>query len=76
VWHTGIVNYGGNAYYYQVKSADTGSEHGIDGGRIFYLLIQTRISGKMLAEYDQRWLQEPETKAAKYVYSYLLQQFN
>lgn len=62
--------------HYWVKAYETGSEFGIDGGKISKLTI--KIDGKTVANYDRGWDIEPDEndKLAMTAYTILLAENN
>ena len=70
MWKYGRVSGG---YRYEAKVYDTGSEFGIDGGRISKL--EVRKDDVVVAAYDRGWDVEPKTKEDKDVLAIILQIF-
>ena len=56
-WKEGSIGIHGKAYHYWIKQYATGSEYGIDGGRISKLMI--RRQGDIVCNYDRGWDVEP-----------------
>ena len=72
----GIPGAGGKytACKYWVKQYETGSEYGIDGGRISKLTI--RIEDRVVSNYDRGWDIKPTCQEAEKALQILLQEFN
>ena len=70
MWKSGRISGG---YRYEAKVYDTGSEFGINGGRISKLEI--RKDDIIIARYDRGWDIEPKAKADKEVLAIILQIF-
>ena len=51
MWKEGAILVRGKVYHYEVKVYSSGSEYGIEGGKISKLLI--REGGKEVASYDR-----------------------
>lgn len=64
-------------FKYQVKHYQTGSEHGINGGRISKMLIRNCETGEIAAHYERGWDKEPEEGTpAEIAYCILLNNYN
>ena len=79
MWHEGTIGLDGPnnstiLAHFWIKQYDTGSEYGINGGRISKLTI--KISGQTVANYDRGWDIEPATPAAKEAYTIILNNYN
>lgn len=70
MWKTGKMN----GYEYEVKHYETGSEYGIDGGRISKLWITK--NGETFAHYDRGWDTTPDDADAWEIYERLLEWYN
>lgn len=70
MWKSGRISGG---YRYEAKVYDTGSQFGINGGRISKLDV--RKDDVVVAAYDRGWDVEPKTKVDKDVLAIILQIF-
>lgn len=61
-------------YEIEAKVYETGSEYGIDGGRISKLWM--RKDGRIALNYDRGWDVHPVDKDAERVYEYVLKKWN
>lgn len=64
-WHEGTIKVWNSIFHYWYKQYETGSQFGIDGGRISKLTLKR--DGKVVANYDRGWDVEPvdeDTKGA------------
>ena len=52
-----VINEIHNIFHYWMKQYDTGSQFGIDGGRISKLMLKR--DGEIVANYDRGWDVEP-----------------
>lgn len=52
-WHEGALRVHENSYHYWAKVYDTGSQYGIDGGRVSKLMIKR--DGEIVANFDRGW---------------------
>ena len=61
MWHEGTIGIpvdgGKQIHQFWVKSFETGSQFGIDGGRISKLMLKR--DGKIVCNYDRGWDIEP-----------------
>ena len=79
-WREGTIGIptdeGTRIAHYWAKVYDTGSEFGINGGRISKLEI--RIDGKRVLNYDRGWDLEPDEndEATMLAYSIILKEHN
>ena len=78
-WREGTIGIpaGGGKYVackYYAKVYDTGSEYGIDGGRISKLEI--RVDDRKVCHYDRGWDIKPTCPEAEKALEILLQEFN
>lgn len=79
MWHEGTIGIpmedGGSVKVrYQAKVYDTGSQYGINGGRISKLLLLA--DGECVAAYDRGWSVKPTCEAARLALSILLNDYN
>ena len=64
----------GGIYHYWVKAYETGSEFGIDGGRISKLTLERK--GQTVCNYDRGWDVQPVDEETPIALEILLQQYN
>lgn len=64
----------GSIYHYWVKAYETGSEFGIDGGRVSKLTIERK--GQTVCNYDRGWDVQPVDEETQIALGILLQQYN
>ena len=64
----------GGIYHYWVKAYETGSEFGIDGGRISKLTLERK--GQTVCNYDRGWDVQPVDEETQIALEILLQQYN
>ena len=65
LWHEGSIGWNKSRFHYWYKQYETGSQFGIEGGRISKLMLKR--DDKIVANYDRGWDVEPvdeDTKAA------------
>lgn len=79
MWREGIIGIpaSGGKYTvckYWVKRYDSGSEYGIDGGRISKL--ELRIDDRKVCNYDRGWDIKPTCEEAEKALAILLEEFN
>ena len=53
MWKEGDIVIGSTVFHYWIKRYDTGSQWGIDGGRISKLMIKR--GNEIVANYDRGW---------------------
>lgn len=77
-WREGTIGIpaggGYTACKYWVKQYETGSEYGIDGGRISKLEI--RIDDRKVCHYDRGWDIKPTCAEAEAALAILMKEFN
>ena len=82
LWHEGCIGvptpgtHGKETVQYWVKAYDTGSEYGINGGRISKLRME--INGETVADYDRGWAKKPDEddETVMIAYYILLHDYN
>lgn len=79
MWREGIIGIPANGGKYTVckywvKRYDSGSEYGIDGGRISKL--ELRIDDRKVCNYDRGWDIKPTCEEAEKALAILLEEFN
>lgn len=81
MWHEGTIGLDGPENttilaHYWIKAYDTGSEYGINGGRISKL--QITINGRTVANYDRGWDIKPDesNKEVMQAYTVILDKYN
>ena len=57
MWAEGSLKVYNSVFHYWMKQYDTGSQFGIDGGRISKLMLKR--DGEIVANYDRGWDVEP-----------------
>ncbi len=57
MWKEGSLKVYNSVFHYWMKQYDTGSQFGIDGGRISKLMLKR--DGEIVANYDRGWDVEP-----------------
>jgi hypothetical protein len=77
MWSEGTIScpITGAKYKYWVKHYETGSQFGIDGGRISKLTVRKVGESRDLVNYDRGWDVEP-TDEVKAVYNIILEKYN
>ena len=74
LWHEGGLRVHSSSYHYWVKQYDTGSEWGIDGGRVSKLCLKR--DGIEVANYDRGWDIEPSDPDTELAVEILLHEYN
>lgn len=65
-----------NKFYCQmIRFEEPSAEYGIDGGRISRLWITEVGTKKVVAEYDRKWIIEPN-RAVKKFYDEIIKEYN
>ncbi len=72
-WKEGCMKVGESIFHFWVKQYDTGSEYGIEGGRISKLML--RRNNEIVCNYDRGWVTKPvddetDTALAIMMYEY------
>ena len=65
MWKEGSLKVNGSIFHYWIKVYDTGSQYGIEGGRISKLMLKR--DGKTVCNYDRGWdvyPTDPDTQLA------------
>ena len=77
MWSEGIIacSATGGKYKYWVKHYETGSQFGIDGGKVSKLTIRKVDETHDLVNYDSGWDIEPEGELEA-VYAIILDKYN
>ena len=57
MWKEGSIKVNGDIFHYWMKVYETGSQWGIEGGRISKLMLKR--DGKIVSNYDRGWDIEP-----------------
>ena len=70
LWIEGAVRAFGNMYHYWAKRYETGSEFGIDGGRISKLRVERK--GCVVCSYERGWEQRPVDEDTQFVLEIIL----
>ena len=74
MWKEGSIKEHDRIIHYWVKCYETGSEFGIDEGRISKLMLKR--NGKIIANYDRGWDIEPVDEDAEIALAILLLEHN
>ena len=78
MWHEGTIGIpvdgGKQIHRFWVKSFKTGSQFGIEGGRISKLLIKR--DGEVVCNYDRGWDVNPKDLAAEQALAILMLDYN
>lgn len=79
MWKEGAIGIpkkdgGYKAVRYWLKVYETGSQHGINGGKISKLML--KLDGEIIANYDRGWDIEPATEEANLALCILLNEHN
>ena len=81
LWHEGQTERNGHVFRWEAKVYATGSQFGINGGRVSKLWIAELPHGEVrywqeVACFDRGWCTRPLTPAAKAFVDELLEHFN
>ena len=71
MWKEGSLKVYNSVFHYWMKQYDTGSQFGIDGGRISKLMLKR--NGEIVVNYDRDWDIEPADEDTKMAVAILLQ---
>ena len=74
LWHEGALKVNNSCFHYWVKQYDTGSEWGIDGGRVSKLTIKR--DGIEVCNYDRGWDIEPSDPDTQLAMEIILHEYN
>lgn len=78
MWHEGTIGIpvdgGKQIHQFWVKSFETGSQFGIDGGRISKLMIKR--DGEVVCSYDRGWDVNPKDLATEQALAILMLDYN
>lgn len=79
MWKEGTIGIpkkdgGYKAVHYWLKIYETGSQHGINRGKISKLML--KLDGEIIAKYDSGWDIEPTTEEANLALCILLNEHN
>lgn len=78
MWRHGTITipkeYGNKIYHYDMKVYETGSEYGINGGRISKLTLT--LGDRTVANYDRGWDVEPDENEQDDWNAYLICMFS
>lgn len=80
LWQEGFFRLNGSQFWWQAKVYPTGSEQGIEGGRVSKLWVAQLPPGEVrywqeVALYERGWCTRPLTPAAKQAVQMLLEKF-
>lgn len=74
LWKEGALRVMGSNYHYWAKVYDTGSEWGIDGGRVSKLMLKR--DGEIVCNYDHGWDIQPGDPGTQMAMEILLHEYN
>jgi len=74
MWKEGSVRVNHSFFHYWVKVYETGSEFGIDGGKVSKLMLKR--SGEIVANYDRGWDIRPVDEDTEYAVQIILKSEN
>ena len=74
LWKEGVLRVMGSNYHYWAKVYDTGSEWGIDGGRVSKLMLKR--DGEIVCNYDRGWDIQPSDPGTQLAMEILLHEYN
>ena len=74
MWHKGSLKVYDCCFHYWVKTYLTGSEWGIDGGKISKLTV--KCNGEIVVNYDRGWDIEPASDVAKLALDIIIHEYN
>lgn len=70
MWKEGSLKVNGSIFHYWIKVYDTGSQYGIEGGRISKLMLKR--DGKTVCNYDRGWDVHPTDPDTQLAYEILV----
>lgn len=70
MWKEGSIKVGSSIFHYWMKQYDTGSEWGIEGGRISKLTLKR--DGEIVCNYDRGWDVKPSDPESQMAMEILL----
>ena len=73
-WQEGALRVKDDIFHYWVKAYETGSEYGIDAGRVSKLTLQRKE--QTVCNYDRGWDVKPVDEETQIALEILLQQYN
>ena len=73
LWQEGALLINDKGYHYWVKVYDTGSQYGIDGGRVSKLMIKR--NNEIVCNYDRGWDVEPVDEDTKIALEIILHEY-
>ena len=74
MWKEGSLKVYSSIFHYWIKVYETGSQWGIDGGKVSKLTLKR--DGKIVANYDRGWDIKPTCKEAEMALCILLNEHN
>ena len=74
MWKEGSVRVNHSIFHYWVKVYETGSEFGIDGGKVSKLMLKR--NGEIAANYDRGWDIRPVDEDTEYAVQIILKSEN
>ena len=73
LWHEGALRVYDKSYHYWAKVYDTGSQYGIDGGRVSKLTIKR--GGEIVANFDRGWDVAPVDEGTQLAMEIILHEY-
>ena len=73
LWREGALRVYDESYHYWAKVYDTGSQYGIDGGRVSKLTIKR--NGEIVANYDRGWDVAPVDQGTQLAMEIILHEY-
>ncbi len=73
-WQEGALRVGSGIYHYWVKQYETGSEYGINEGRVSKMMLTRK--GETVCNYDRGWDVKPVDDETETAMEILLHQYN
>jgi len=74
MWKDGSIKVNNSIFHYWIKVFETGSEFGIDGGKVSKMMMKR--DGEVVMNYDRSWDVRPVDKDTKLAMQIILQSEN
>ena len=74
MWKEGAILVSGKVYHYEVKVYSSGSEYGIEGGKISKAYVSR--DGVAILNYERGWDLEPVDEGAALALGILMKEYN
>ena len=74
MWKDGSIKVNNSIFHYWIKVFETGSEFGIDGGKVSKMMLKR--DGEVVMNYDRGWDVRPVDKDTKLAMQIILQSEN